>query len=754
MIGALCSYLIGRRNKDMRDYFADAITAVEFLVAIYMVTVVMGQGTQYFPIYWWGHGEGLLFEMDGFRSIYAVITTLMWMCTTIFSKEYFAHYRNRNRYYFFMLLTEGATVAVFISGDVLTLFTFFEVMAFTSYVMVIHDEKPGAQRASETYTYLNVFGGLVTLMGIFLLYNTIGTLRIDEIKDACAALPSKAPLYWAAGLMIVGFGGKSGMFPLHVWLPKAHPVAPAPASALLSGVLTKTGVYGIIIISAHMLFGDWVWGCILLGIAVITMFGGAFLALFSVDLKRTLACSSMSQIGFILTAVSMQCILMSQEATEHYHFMAQQGAILHMMNHSLIKLVLFMSAGVVYMNLHKLNLNEVRGFGYRKPLLKFIFGMGVLAIIGMPFWSGYISKTLIHESIVERIWTYHDFEFAAHVFRIVESIFTLTGGLTTAYMTKIYIAVFWEKNPYDQEYMDSLNKKYMNKASAITLTLCSLILPFLGMTVYKTMIPLADYARGFFYGHEPDHGVDFFVWQNVRGAVASLAIGAIIYIFVVRVCLMGRDENGKKVYINAWPKWLDLEDKIYRPVMIGLLPFIGAFVTRTIGSVVEVIGRIGYNVFWKVRDFYMPRKPNAHEFIAKSKEWYPLHKVDGRKNMAKIQAEYDASGLDTWDKEEDNRTVTPLERIPVLDDIEDALKARADQPSMVERLIAWVRKMRDTGYHIPFFHRLFDRSVGDFGDGPEHTGAATLIRQTMAYGLIIFALGLLAVAAYVMIVTL
>ncbi|MBR5970005.1 MAG: NADH dehydrogenase [Lachnospiraceae bacterium] len=749
MIASIVSYLIGRRNKNMRDYFADAVTAVEFLVAVYMVTVVVGQGTQYFPILWFGHGEGLLFEMDAFRSVYAVITTLMWMCTTIFSKEYFAHYRNRNRYYLFMLMTEGATVAVFISGDVLTLFTFFEVMAFTSYVMVIHDEKPGAQRASETYTYLNVFGGLVTLMGIFILYNTIGTLRIDLIKDACAALPSKAPLYWAAGLMIVGFGGKSGMFPLHVWLPKAHPVAPAPASALLSGVLTKTGVYGIIIISAHMLFGDWVWGCILLGIAVITMFGGAFLALFSVDLKRTLACSSMSQIGFILTAVSMQCVLMANEDTQQYHFYAQQGAVLHMMNHSLIKLVLFMAAGVVYMNLHQLDLNEVRGFGYRKPLLKFIFGMGVLAIIGLPFWSGYVSKTLIHESIVERIWTYHDFEFAAHVFRWVESIFTLTGGLTTAYMTKIYICVFWEKNPYKQAKMDSTNKKYMNKASAITLTACSLILPVLGMTLYKTMIPISEYAAGFFYMTGHPHEVHFFEWACLKGAFASLSIGAILYILVVRGCLMKRDENGNKIYINAWPKFIDIEDYAYRPLMLKVLPFIGAFVTRTIGSVVEVIGKIGFNVFWKIRNWYMPRKPNAHEFIAKSKEWYPKHKVDGRANVAKVKAEYDASGIETWDKHEENRTITPMERIPLLDDWDDAMKARADKPSWIERLIAWVKNARNNAFHVPGIHRWFDRSVEEFGDAKERTGAVSLLRQTMSYGLLVFALALLVIVAYV-----
>ena len=340
MLGALCCYLIGRVNKTWRDYCANIFTAVELLTAISLFTAVQAQGSLTFTLVPFGH-DRLFFQMDGFRYIYGVITSLMWMCTTIFSREYFAHYRNRNRYYFFMLITLGATMGVFLSGDLLTTFTFFEVMSFTSYVMVIHDEKPGAQRAAQTYMAVAVIGGLVMLMGLFILNQTVGTLEIDLLRDACAAVQNKAPLYWSAALMLFGFGGKAGMFPLHVWLPKAHPVAPAPASALLSGVLTKTGIYGILIICANIFFGDKLWGSVLLGIGVITMFLGAFLALFSVDLKRTLACSSMSQIGFILVACSMQCILLAKESTVHYHFMAVHGALLHMMNHSLIKLVLF-----------------------------------------------------------------------------------------------------------------------------------------------------------------------------------------------------------------------------------------------------------------------------------------------------------------------------------------------------------------------------------------------------------------------------
>ena len=207
-------------------------------------------------------------------------------------------------------------------------------------------------------------------MGLFLLYYQTGTLQISELYEACQG----KNVYAAALCLLVGFGAKAGAFPLHIWLPKAHPVAPAPASALLSGILTKTGIFGILVISCQILFHDELWGTFILMIGVITMFLGALLAVFSIDFKRTLACSSVSQIGFILVGVGMQGLLAEENA------LAVRGTFLHMVNHSVFKLVLFMTAGVIYMNVHKLNLNEIRGFGKKKPLLAGIYLMGALGI--------------------------------------------------------------------------------------------------------------------------------------------------------------------------------------------------------------------------------------------------------------------------------------------------------------------------------------------------------------------------------------
>lgn len=558
---AFLSYLAGRWNKAFRDRLLQLAVIVEMGWMVLAVLMYLQKGELAFL--WEGFCmQGLYLKLDGFRVLYGCIAAFMWMMTGIFSREYFAHYRNRNRYYFFYLLTLGATMGVFLSGDFYTTFIFFEIMSLTSYVWVVHDEKPAAMRAGEIYLAIAVIGGLVMLMGLFLLYNAVGTLRMDELHDAIASVwqEKSIQIYAAGGCMLFGFGAKAGMFPLHIWLPKAHPVAPAPASALLSGILTKTGVFGVLVVSAEMFRYDPKWGMCILYLGVITMFGGALLAVFSIDLKRTLACSSMSQIGFILVGVGMMELLGNENA------LAVRGTILHMVNHSMIKLILFMAAGVVYMNLHALNLNDIQGFGRKKPLLKGLFLAGALSIGGIPCFSGYVSKTLLHESIVE-----YAAELAAHGeptlrIRMIEWIFLITGGMTIAYMTKLFVAVFIEEHPFEQKRFDE-KKHYMNKESIFALLIPAVILVVMGFFPYLTMNRAADLAQGFLHGEMPKHAVHYFSLGNLKGAVISLLIGSLVYFGFIRKFLMGKDEQGRVVYRNVWPGWMDLEELIYRPVL-------------------------------------------------------------------------------------------------------------------------------------------------------------------------------------------
>lgn len=565
IFSAFVAYFLGKHNKNARNNFAIIVTIIDFILMCLLINNPQSFDIDNIMVL------GLHFKVEGLHLVLGLLASFIWMISTIFSSEYFAHYHNRNRYYFFMLMTLGATLGVFLSADYFTCFFFFEIMSFTSFVLVIHDESAAAIRAAKTYLTVAIFGGLVTLMGLILLYSKINSLFYSDLVNYMA-LNNDPSIYWIGILVLTGFAAKAGLFPLHIWLPVAHPVAPAPASALLSAILTKSGIFGMIMLSANVFMHDLNWGMFLLVLATITMVLGAILAVFSTNLKRILACSSLSQIGFVSVGIAMVCCLGEHNA------LAASGTILHIVNHGLIKLVLFCLAGVVYMNLHKLDLNDIRGYGKNKKLLMFIFLVGALSIGGIPGFSGYISKTLLHESIVEMLALVDGNTYI--FFKTVEYLFLFSGGLTLAYMTKIFVALFLEDNK-DQAKMNKMHS--MNKVSTIALVTGTILLFILGITPHITMDTIANVVAPSFNAH-PMHEVAYFSLVNLKGALISIVIGTVVYFGFIRTCLM---RNGE--YVDVWPKWLNIENAIYRPLLLNVLPFIGALVARLIGSITDFI---------------------------------------------------------------------------------------------------------------------------------------------------------------------
>lgn len=557
------AYFAEKASEKLRDTltrlggFAELALAITSLV----LTMLNGASGNAFRLC----GMELTFRMDGFRAVYSLIAAFMWSLTLLFSPGYFAHYGHKNRYYLFNLLTLGATVGVFLSDDLYATFIFFEIMSFASYPWVAHEETKGAMRAAQTYLAVAVLGGMVTLMGMFILWRAAGTLSFEGLREYAEQVGT-ASLYLPGVLVFFGFAAKAGVFPLHIWLPKAHPVAPAPASALLSGILTKGGVFGILVVARNLFIEDAVWGNVMLLLGVITMVVGAVLAIFSIDLKRTLACSSMSQIGFILIGVAMQCILGEENA------LAARGTVLHMVNHSLLKLDLFMCAGTVYMNLHKLDLNEIRGYGRKKPLLRVCFLLGTLGIIGMPLFNGYISKSLLHEAILEAV---AEGGSMAVWYSVAEKLFLFSGGMTAAYMTKLYICLFREKNlDVKRQQAYDAQAAYLGGAGKAALLISALVLPVLGLLPDLLMTGIGNLAAPFMHGALPAHAVEYFSGENLKGAAISLGIGAVLYLGI-RKFLM---KDGR--YLDRKPAWLDLENSVYRPFINGPLTAVGSFVAK------------------------------------------------------------------------------------------------------------------------------------------------------------------------------
>lgn len=246
------------------------------------------------------------------------------------------------------------------------------------------------------------------------------------------------------------------------------------------------------------------------------------------------------------------------------------------------------------MNVHKLNLNDIRGFGRKKPLLNYIFLMGALGIGGMPLWNGYVSKTLLHEAIVEYTEQVGSGVvsgmLSGSALKGIEWCFLVSGGLTVAYMLKLYVALFIERNADEQVQakFDAMKGNYMNKVSAGALTVSATMLPIMGIFPNQVMGRFADMGQGFMLVTDEEAIMAWFSLSNLKGAAISIGIGILVYLVIVRLWMI-KKVNENTVYVNRWYRYLDLENLIYRPILLTFLPFVFGVLCRILDSLVDTI---------------------------------------------------------------------------------------------------------------------------------------------------------------------
>lgn len=577
MLSGIISWMIGRKSETYRDCFNVFITLSIFILVclLYKYVSVHEMDLQVAYIM----GTGLNLKLDMFRYIFVWITSLIWFITTIYSTQYLIKYKNRNRYYCFFMMTLGSTIGVFLSENLINLFTFFEIMSFTSYILVIHDEDEYAHSAGFTYISMAIVGGLILLLGLFLAYDLYGTV---EISSLAIEVGKHGPYkYIIAGLLIIGFGVKASIVPLHIWLPKAHPAAPTPASAILSGILLKVGIFGIMVVSNIIFIDSLIISWVILSLGFINMLLGGFLALFQRNIKRILAYSSMSQIGFILVGISLINIL-----GEHNQY-AVLGTLYQIFNHAIFKVLLFLCAGVIYMIIHELSINKIRGFGRHKVRLKLLFLIGFLAIIGMPGFNGFASKNMIHEALIEAMHMYH-YKFLW----IGEKIFIISAALTVAYLIKIYVAVFIDTS---DEFTGQYKGHFKWKAS-FPMNILAIIIIVLGIKpdMFNEIFAKALNMFGDF-SHFESH---YYSGINIRSSMISILLGLVIYIVFVKGMLEKKIE-GKLLYINPTLTWMTLENNFYIPIirftymlMLNIFRVIDRFILGIFNIIAKGIERL------------------------------------------------------------------------------------------------------------------------------------------------------------------
>ena len=333
----------------------------------------------------------VLLKVDNVTRLFAVLISVMWAVVGCFSFEYMKHEHDEGRFYCFYMISLGALLGLAMSANLVTMYMFYEMMTLGSLPLVLHEKTKQSIAAGIKYLLYSVFGASCGLMGIFVVgvYNPTLAFSVGGALDAVQTAGNEPLLLTVMFVMILGFGVKAGMFPFHGWLPTAHPVAPAPASAVLSGVITKAGVLCIIRVvfytfGADFLRGTWAHYAWMI-LALITVFMGSMLALKENILKKRLAYSTVSQVSYILFGLST------------LNPIGMLGALLHVVCHSVIKNGLFLSAGAIINRTGKARVDQLNGIGKQMPIVMWCYALVSCALIGIPPTCGFISKWFLAE---------------------------------------------------------------------------------------------------------------------------------------------------------------------------------------------------------------------------------------------------------------------------------------------------------------------------------------------------------------------
>lgn len=421
-----------------------------------------------------GDTEILLFELmenvpvvlklDGFGKFFLVIVTIVWILAGCFSFTYMKHEKKENRYFGFYLITFGVLIGLGCAGNLITMYAFYEFMTLASFPLVIHNQSREAIMAGLKYLLYSFFGAYMALFGVFFLCRYTDTLTFTPggTLNMELAAGHESLLLVTACLMIVGFGVKAGMFPLHAWLPTAHPVAPAPASAALSGIIVKAGVLAIVRTIFYMFGADFIRGTwvqyLFMTLALITVFMGSMLAFREKVLKKRLAYSTVSQLSYILFGIAL------------LNPVGLTGSMIHMAAHAFIKCALFLCAGAIIFQTGITTVDGLKGIGKKMPVTIWCFTIVSLGLIGIPPTGGFISKWYLATGALDS--GIGGFQYAGPIILLVSAL------LTAGYLLPVTIRGFFPGADFDYT---NLKKCEPSKWMTIPLVILAVLSVVIGM---------------------------------------------------------------------------------------------------------------------------------------------------------------------------------------------------------------------------------------------------------------------------------
>ncbi|MFH1287326.1 MAG: complex I subunit 5 family protein [bacterium] len=516
-------------NENMRKFAVIGGTVLDFVLILLMAKPVLsGRGIEVGIN--WMERFNLGFRVDPAGYLMALVVGFVWLLTVIYGESYLKKEGKAARYDFFSLITMAMNLGVMLAGDFLTLFIFFEGLVIFPYSMIAHRGDGKSVRGANFYLYVGVITGLVLLCGILLLNYFTGSLDIVSQGEKLSAIPSQAK-YLIAFLMIFGFGGKAALFGEHVWVSKMYPNTLSLTACLSSGAMIKAGAYGIfrvvnLIYSGFNsnLFTQENIGYAVIMVGIVTMFLGVLNALISSDSQEMLGYHSVSQMGYIIMGIGCAAYMGKDGA------MGLTGALYHMVNHSLFKASLFLGVGAVYYTTGEQNMYKLGGLFKKMPVSAICLLIAVLGISGIPGFNGFVSKTLLHHSIVEA------YEHSAHYFgkpdnllRFAEIIFILTAAGTFASNIKLFILVFLGKE-----------KEVCKKAKEVPVLMRISLISFSVVIILIGLFPtwLLEHIIGpglGVFGYDPSfHVPHIYNVHNLLPSAVAVFLGSMCFILGMR----------------------------------------------------------------------------------------------------------------------------------------------------------------------------------------------------------------------------
>ena len=431
-------------------------------------------------------------SVDALSSLFLVIIAIASIATAIYSRGYVEGYLKRFssahislHYTALTLLVVSMMCVVMSSGGFSFLFA-WELMTIASFILILFEaNRQDVRRAALNYLVMMHIGFMFLVIGFVLLYNATDSANFDAIEHyfkICNPLPLFVILF-------IGFGMKAGVFPMHIWLPEAHPAAPSHVSAIMSGVMIKTGVYGIIRLMQaidHDIELLYTVGLIVLLSGIITGIWGVILAAVQNDVKRLLAYSSIENIGVILIGLGIAAIGHAA-GSELIGLCGMCGALLHIVNHSLFKTMLFFGAGNIYSQMHTTAMNQMGGLAKHMPITAILVMLATVAICALPPLNGFVSELLIYIGMFNGVSDGHEVLYSVAAIIAL----SLIGGVVVLAFTKLYGVVFLG-SPRSTHVAES---REVDNFRIGAMAIPAVLMLFIGLVPQYAIYPIAEVAE-------------------------------------------------------------------------------------------------------------------------------------------------------------------------------------------------------------------------------------------------------------------